>query len=59
MAKDFIDELMEALKEQMQHLQPLTGIEAFAAPSTSPANAAWSLPRLTTAWGTLLTDKEA
>lgn len=33
-----------------QHLLPLTGIEAIVLPSTSPANAAWSLQRLTEAW---------
>ena len=33
-----------------QHLQQLTGIEAVTAPSTSPANAAWSLDRLISAW---------
>ena len=48
-----------AAKLYRRHLLAVSGIEAFAAPSTSPANAAWSLPRLTTAWGTLLTDKEA
>ena len=37
-----------------QHLQPLTGIAAVTAPSTSPANAAWSLERLTEAWSPLL-----
>ena len=33
-----------------QHLQPVTGIEAIVLPSTSPANAAWSLSRLAEAW---------
>lgn len=33
-----------------QHLQPLTGMEAIVLPSTSPANAAWSLLRLCAAW---------
>ena len=33
-----------------QHLQPLTGIEAVVLPSTSPANAAWSIERLAEAW---------
>lgn len=33
-----------------QHLQPITGMEAIVLPSTSPANAAWSLPRLCAAW---------
>lgn len=35
-------------------LQEQTGIMAQTAPSTSPANAAWSLIRLTEAWKTLL-----
>lgn len=33
-----------------QHLLMVTGIEAVVLPSTSPANAAWSLEKLTTAW---------
>ena len=33
-----------------QHLQPLLGLEALILPSTSPANAAWSLSRLAEAW---------
>ena len=33
-----------------QHLQPVTGIEAVVLPSTSPANASWSLPRLIGVW---------
>ena len=32
------------------HIEPLTGRPAFVLPSTSPANAAWSLPRLIEAW---------
>ena len=43
-----------AAKLYRKHLQPLTGMEALAAPSTSPANAAWSLERLTEAWRELL-----
>ena len=31
--------------------RPLTGREAVGLPSTSPANARWSLERLTEAWG--------
>ena len=31
-------------------LLPVTGIEAEVLPSTSPANAVWSLPRLTDCW---------
>lgn len=30
---------------------PLTGIEAVVLPSTSPANAAWSLEKLCEVWG--------
>lgn len=44
-----------AAKLYRQHLQPLTGIEAEIAPSTSPANAALSLERLVQAWQPLLT----
>ena len=33
-----------------RHIEPLTGIPATALPSTSPANAAWSVERLTEAW---------
>lgn len=33
-----------------RYLLPLTGVEATCLPSTSPANAAWSLPRLCEAW---------
>ena len=35
---------------------PVTGIEATGLPSTSPANAAWSLARLCEAWKTILHD---
>lgn len=38
-----------------QHLQPITGMEALVLPSTSPANAAWNLPRLLAAWQEHLT----
>ncbi len=34
---------------------PLTGIEPMQLPSTSPANAAWSLERLISAWSSALT----
>ena len=33
-----------------QYQLPLTGMEAVVLPSTSPANAAWSLERLCEAW---------
>ena len=40
-----------------KYLQPVTGIAALTLPSTSPANAAWTLPRLLTAWrGALISD---
>ncbi len=48
-----------AAKLYRRHLLAFTGLEAIAAPSTSPANAAWSLERLTATWGALLTDEEA
>lgn len=34
-----------------KYLYPETGIRAVRLPSSSPANAAWSLPRLIEAWG--------
>jgi len=33
-----------------KHIAPLTGIPVLTLPSTSPANAAWSLNRLAEAW---------
>jgi len=39
-----------AYKLYQRHLEPLTGIKAIALPSTSPANAAWSLEKLVSAW---------
>lgn len=41
-----------------RYLQAQTGIVAKTAPSTSPANAAWSLIRLTEAWKGLLTQEQ-
>ena len=35
-------------------LRPVTGMDALIMPSTSPANAAWTLPRLVDAWGRAL-----
>ena len=43
-----------AAKLYRKHLLPRTGIQAIAAPSTSPANAAWSLERLMAEWRRLL-----
>ncbi len=37
----------------MKHCFPKTGRNAVCLPSTSPANAAWSLDRLTEAWGVI------
>ena len=34
-------------------IEPVTGREAYALPSTSPANAAWSLERLVEAWSVI------
>ena len=36
------------------YIQPQTGIEAVKLPSTSPANAAWSLERLVETWSVIL-----
>ena len=38
----------------MKHLCPVLGIPAVRLPSSSPANAAWSLQRLTEAWAEAL-----
>lgn len=34
----------------IKYIEPITGIKAVVMPSTSPANAAWSLDRLIEAW---------
>lgn len=39
-----------AAKLYKKYTQPQTGMPAICLPSTSPANAAWSLARLTDAW---------
>ena len=39
-----------AQKLYQRHLQPIVGLNAIVMPSTSPANAAWSLDRLTATW---------
>lgn len=41
-----------------RHLEPVTRREITVLPSTSPANAAWTLPRLTEAWRVILTGGE-
>ena len=41
-----------------KYLQPITGMPAATLPSTSPANAAWTLPRLLSVWrGALIPDQ--
>lgn len=37
-----------------KHCEPKTGIPAISLPSTSPANAAWSVERLIEAWNIIL-----
>ena len=37
-----------------RYMQPVSGIPAVRLPSTSPANAAWSMARLQAAWGEAL-----
>ncbi len=39
-----------AEKLYIKYIEPITGIKAVVMPSTSPANAAWSLDRLIEAW---------
>ena len=39
-----------------KYLEPVSGIPAVKLPSTSPANAAWTLEKLKTAWGEALKD---
>ena len=43
-----------AWKFYQRFARPLTGLEAVKLPSTSPANAAWTMPRLEQAWGEAL-----
>ena len=42
-----------------KYLEPLTGIRAVVLPSSSPANAAWSLEKLTNAWGEALFERNS
>ena len=39
-----------AARLYLRYLEPILGIKPTTLPSTSPANAAWTLPRLITAW---------
>lgn len=41
-----------------KYLEELTGVQAEALPSTSPANAAWGLERLIVSWQAILTDQK-
>ena len=41
-----------------KYIRPVTGRSAVKLPSTSPANAAWSLERLSEAWKVILKDLE-
>ena len=43
-----------AYKLYQQHLEPIIGIKAIALPSTSPANAAFSMDKLIDAWQSAL-----
>lgn len=42
-----------------RYQQPATGLPAGKLPSTSPANAAWSLPRLENAWRVILPEAQS
>ena len=48
-----------AEKLYRRHIEPTLGISARCLPSTSPANAAWSLERLTEAWRCILDELNA
>ena len=49
-----------AEKYYKKYTEKNTGIKAVCLPSTSPANAAWSIERLTETWSTaILKEKEA
>ena len=45
-----------AFRLYQRHIRPVTGRDALCLPSTSPANAAWTMARLTAAWSVLTED---
>ena len=47
-----------AEKLYIKYIEPVIGIKAVALPSTSPANAAWSLDRLEEAWAKEILNRE-
>ncbi len=48
----------KAYELYMKYCYPTLGREITKLPSTSPANAAWSLPRLIEDWGRLIDLRE-
>lgn len=46
-----------AEKYYIKYMEPKTGIKAICLPSTSPANAAWSVERLVKQWGKEIADE--
>ena len=49
----------KAYELYVKHAEKVTGIKAINLPSASPANASWSLERLTEAWRALIQIKES
>ena len=49
----------KAYELYVKHAEKVTGIKAIKLPSTSPANASWSLERLAEAWRALIQIKES
>ena len=46
----------ESFRQYEKQIRPVTGREALCLPSTSPANAQWSLEKLIEAWSVILRD---
>ncbi len=46
----------ESFRQYEKHIRPVTGREALCLPSTSPANAQWSLEKLIEDWSVILED---